>query len=99
MKLVDGVFRGVKIYMVDKRIDMEDRKNHLFFYDIRHCDEKWLPYMIQPNVWVNHFGTIVTKQPLNHIMSEDKEIELTKKEMKYFTDNIFREGTVDLISL
>lgn len=67
MKYHELVLFGQKMYVTDFRVQQKDRDSNLFYYEIRHSDDGWEPATIEKNVWVNHFGTLVS----------NKEIEFT----------------------
>ena len=61
------------------RIPKEERDKTLYYYDVRHDDNcKGEAVMLRPFVMVNHWGTIVTEQPLNFF--GDNCIYLSKNE-------------------
>lgn len=48
------------------RIKEEERDPNLYYYDIRHSDEDFgEPAEIKEFVLVNHFGTLITEEPLD----------------------------------
>lgn len=85
MKLYKTLFKGIEGYVVDTRIPQPDRRLDLHYYDLRHGDEDWSePCTIEPSVFVNHWGTIAFKTPIEHLMTEWApgrfEIQLTDDE-------------------
>lgn len=60
-------FRGVPVVQVEQfRIKQEERDPNLFYYDIRHEDNDWgEPCSLEKRVWVNHFGTMATSEPIS----------------------------------
>jgi L-rhamnose isomerase len=77
-------FRGVPVVQVTgARIRQEDRQEGFYYYDIRHSDDDWgYPCTVEPYVLINHFGTIVTTQPIEFEPDEngDAYLEITDEE-------------------
>jgi hypothetical protein len=77
-------FRGVPvIHVTGARIRQEDRQEGLYYYDIRHSDEDWgYPCTVEPYVLVNHFGTMVTTEPIEIEPDENGDVylEITDEE-------------------
>lgn len=46
------------------RIPQNERKNHLFYYDVRHDGSSMDLVTIEKKVFVHYYGTIVTDAPL-----------------------------------
>ena len=65
-----------------ERISHEKRNENLFYYEVRHDDCcVGEPISIQKSVMVNHWGTIITKQPISDLDNgclflSDEESEL-----------------------
>lgn len=54
----------VNYYIVKRRVDKEKRKYGLFYYDLRHYDKNLSKYVIENNVLVNFYGTMITDKPI-----------------------------------
>lgn len=84
------------------RVKSAKRKEGLHYYDIRHEDEcPFTPCTVENFVWVDHFGTIATMEPLN---LEDGYIEFNGIEAAqllqvfyYDIQNIKGRGTTIVI--
>lgn len=66
-------------------------------YEIRHDDESWIPHTIENRVFVNFYGTIISKDELdlsNELYDNNGYIELTDEEI-----DDFLEETNDIESL
>jgi len=63
----------------DRRIPINEQKPDLFYYQCRHSETDWsIPRTIERNmVWVNFWGTVVTREPLNF---DDDILDLTTGE-------------------
>lgn len=70
--------RGVNVYRVDERRKKpEDIQDGFLYYDIRHSDEDWgNPATVEKSVFVNHFGFLVTREPL--LLTDGKPEEENK---------------------
>lgn len=60
------LLRNVEILQASSlRIPKEKRDENLFYYDVRHDDEcQGIPCTVETFVFINHLGTLVTKQAL-----------------------------------
>lgn len=55
----------VILYATSLRIPLKERKDGLYYYDVRHDDEcLGIPVTISDMVFVGHYCTIVTEHPL-----------------------------------
>lgn len=83
---------GVPVVKVTQlRIKKNERKPYLYYYDIRHEDEDWgEPWSIEKRVLVNHFGTIVTSEPILEIENANHRnyILLTSEEKQIIFDHL-----------
>ena len=79
-------FRGVPvIHVTSAHIRQDEREVDLYYYDIRHSDQDWSdPVTIEPFVMVNHFGTIVTTEPIEFPTHEEEApyLPITDEEKK-----------------
>lgn len=57
---------SVKYYIVKKRIPINLRKKDLFYYELRHYDNNENKYVIENNVLVNFYGTLITNKEILH---------------------------------
>lgn len=71
MHMTANTFQPVTIYgqqallLRGQRLNRSELPKQLFCYDIRHADfSRNIPIMIEPVVYANYFGCIITKQPL-----------------------------------
>lgn len=56
----------INYYITKKRVEKNLRKDNLFYYELRHYDKNVYKYVIEKNVLVNFYGTMVTdKEILN----------------------------------
>ena len=58
---------GVEVIgVLSVRVKEEERKKEWNYYDNRHADDDGFePVTVEGEVRVNHFGTLVTKEPIN----------------------------------
>lgn len=54
----------VTYYIVKRRVNKEIRKDNLYYYDLRHYDNNLNKYVIEKNVLVNFYGTMITDKPI-----------------------------------
>lgn len=54
----------VNYYVVKRKVDKEIRQDGLFYYDLRHYDKNVNKYVIEKNVFVNFYGTMITDKPI-----------------------------------
>jgi len=75
-----NVLRGVTIVRASSyRIPKSERKEHLYYYDVRHSDDDgFTPATIAHGVWANHMATIATNNPLE--LGNDGWIDLNEEE-------------------
>lgn len=93
MKLGKVNFRGNDIYITDLRIKKDQRKEGLYYYNIRHTDDDWgEPYSLEHSVLVNHFGSIVAKEEISEL-NNCSFIELTDEEIALIQEGV---ATADL---
>lgn len=79
-------FRGHDCYITDERIKQADRKDNLFYYELRHDDEDWSqPCTIEDFVLVNFWGTICFKSSIDYLLTSwgqgRLETELSEEEV------------------
>jgi hypothetical protein len=74
------------IFYIDERISQNKApEGYPFMYHIRHDEDNWtLPISIERCVWVNFFGTVFMKKPLNFSENYYLEIESFFIEDKQF---------------
>lgn len=70
MKFGIANIRGIEVYVTDVRVGSNVKKrSDLYHYQIRHSDEDWGdPCTIEPSVLVNHYGDIVSRKSLDHLL-------------------------------
>lgn len=64
--------------ILESRIKGKDRKDGVYYYDIRHSDSGFEPATIEKSVWVNHMFTIVLESELD--LGEDGYIVLNDED-------------------
>lgn len=101
MKLYHTVFRGMDAYLTDLRIPKEERREDLYYYEIRHSDEDWSePCNIENGVFINHWGSIVFKQDIMHLMDQwapgRYEIMLTDSESETLSNALFNGEGIEM---
>lgn len=69
-----GYFNNVPVLFNDFRILKDTLPEGVYAYDIRWDDDMGYFAMIEPNVWINHAGTIITIQPIE--MGEEGYCEI-----------------------
>lgn len=88
MRLSKLNFKGYECYIADMRILQADKRSDLYYYGIRHSDDDFsMPVTIEPNVIVNHWGTLVTREPIDHLMDTSThwhQIELDEEDVSNF---------------
>lgn len=91
-------FRDSVILFTTSRVrSAEHTKLGFNKYEIRHDDESWLPCTLENRVWVNFYGTIISKDKLdlsNELYDNNGYIKLTDEEI-----DDFLEETNDIESL
>lgn len=82
------LLRGVEIIKgTCLRIPPNERIPELHYYDIRADDESnGIPCTLERFVFINHFGTIATAQPLP--LDEDGQLLLTEEEQAVIYESI-----------
>lgn len=56
---------GCPMLFSEMRIDNKTIPDGLYKYEVRHCDEDWgEPAEISEGVWVNFYGTLISKKPI-----------------------------------
>lgn len=75
------------------RVDRNTIPDGCYFYEVRHDDNDWCePIEVALGVLVNHFGTLITKEPLP-LVDGYLYIE-SDSDWKYLSTNVFRvEGS------
>lgn len=80
-RFVEVMVNGVTGLFSEMRIDRKSVPEHLYFYEVRHCDEDWAePCEIQRGILVNFFGTLITKEPL---LQENEEYLIFENENQW----------------
>lgn len=79
------------------RVDKDTIPNGWHFYEVRHDDNDWCePIEIALGVLVNHFGTLITKEPLPLEQSTNTDNAYLyidpDKDWKYLCANVFMVG-------
>ena len=94
-------FRGYEGYITESRIKPQDRKEDLFYYELRHEDDDWSePCTIDDFVWVNFWGTICFKESINHLLTPWSESRLSTNLTEKEIDDIwFAIETQDQVTL
>lgn len=90
-----GTFRGVPVVEVTcRRIRQSEEQEGLHYYRIRHTDDDWgQPWSVEKYVLVNHYGTVVTSEPIPYLEETPSEsegkryIELTEDEIQFIFEN------------
>jgi hypothetical protein len=78
-------FRGITLYFSELRIDRDSIPKNMYCYGIRHADNDWTnPITIEPTVMVNHYGDIITEEPLVFENADDPYITIKPKERAIF---------------
>ncbi|MBQ6991457.1 MAG: hypothetical protein IJN50_00840 [Clostridia bacterium] len=54
----------VNYCIVKRRVGKQKRQDGLFYYDLRHYDNNLSKYVIEENVFVNFYGTMITDRPI-----------------------------------
>lgn len=63
-----GTFKDVPVVqLTDSRIRQEERKEGLYYYNFRDSDNGSSIASLEKHVLVNHFGTLVTTQPIEYL--------------------------------
>lgn len=58
---------GKEMYFTDWRIDRETVPEGLFVYEVRHMEDNMFePAVISEYIWVNYFGTLISKEPISN---------------------------------
>jgi len=84
------------ILFYDERVQKEKAlEGYSNMYHVRHAEENWTrPISIEKYVFVNFFGTIFTKEPLEFDISDYIEVKHFKMELKYIRfkirENLFK---------
>ena len=97
MELYNLNFRNEDVYITYNRIFKDERKPHLFYYDVRHNDmDMCEPCSLEESVIVNHWGTMVSNKDLSHLLDETSLnhkswTEITEEEASDFY-TAFSEG-------
>lgn len=56
---------NIPMLFTSSRVDRATIPQGLYAYDVRHSDDDWgKPVEISTHVWVNHFGTLLSKNKL-----------------------------------
>lgn len=70
---------GKEMYFTDWRIDRETVPEDLFVYEVRHLDDSmFAPAVISEYIWVNYFGSLISKE-----LIIDWDIERNGRHFKY----------------
>ncbi|MCI8287392.1 MAG: hypothetical protein HFH89_07025 [Lachnospiraceae bacterium] len=66
---------GKPALFLDLRIDRDTVPKGLHLYEVRHGDDKWSdPVQIAKGIVVNHFGSIITREPID--LPEDGYLDI-----------------------
>lgn len=92
-KFYEVEINNKKYLFTDGRIKSSIVPDGLFKYDIRHDDINFDPISIEPFVFINYFGSIITNEPLTFINNKDKYIDIeninvTGNEIVYGIDRV-----------
>lgn len=60
----DNKKKEVNYYIVKSRVNNKLKLESLFYYDLRHYDKNTTKYVIEENVLVNFYGTMITDKPI-----------------------------------
>ena len=56
---------GQTVLFTDSRIKPDTVPKGMYLYEVRHADENpFDPCQIGKGIWANHFGTVITNQPI-----------------------------------
>ncbi|MFQ5480402.1 MAG: LPD28 domain-containing protein [Thermodesulfobacteriota bacterium] len=97
VKLIHSGDVIIEVYE-DRRIPVQEQKPDLFYYQCRHSEDDWsTPVTIERNiVWVDFWGTVVTREPMN--FNEDDFLDLTSEEgeaIVFFSQALERIDNID----
>lgn len=56
--------RGQKFLFTDCRVDRNTVPQGMYVYEVRASDEGYEPCEISEHIWVNHYGTLISKKPI-----------------------------------
>lgn len=78
----------------DSRIDRNTIPDDWYFYEVRHADNDWCePVEVALGVFVNFWGTLITKEPLPlepSTVTDNAYLEIdADKDWKYLRTNVF----------
>ena len=71
-----------------KRIKPSDRCPRLFYYDIRHGDDWGTPLNIESEVFVNHWGTLISNVDLSLLFIRSDYYKVSKAMQNFIFNNI-----------
>lgn len=88
INLFSDLFNDEVTYITNHRIDRTTVPEGFYAYDIRH-DEDWgNPCTIEPNILVNHYGTILTNRPVEFEDARDPYVRLQNDQRESITNAI-----------
>lgn len=74
------------------RIDRSTVPDGMFLYEVRHSDEDFgEPVQIAEGILVNHFGTILTCEPID--LPADRCLDIEKEDWAYSDGAVRRSGS------
>lgn len=62
-------FRGYEGYVAESRIKKSEEREGLYYYHLRHSDDSGEPVTLEDAVVVNHWGVMVFKESIDHLLS------------------------------
>ena len=81
MKTLETLFTvsGVPVvFATNDRVGEDEQKDGFYYYNLRYSEYDLLPYSLEKKVWVNHYGTIATLEPIKDIeISEELLVNLS----------------------
>ncbi len=71
---------GIPALLSYARIDRYSVPSGVYQYEVRHCDDDpFTPAQVATGIWVNHYGTLLTKDPLPLPSNEYLDIDAEKE--------------------
>jgi len=86
------VFDNALAYATEDRIKLEDRSSGFYYYELR--ADGWFGHVctIEPSVWVDFAGTLITDVPIKFEDSRDEYRELGENESVYIEEALAAAG-------
>jgi hypothetical protein len=62
---------GKEMFFTDWRVDRSTIPEGLYVYEVRHCDDNMFePAEISEHIWLNYFGLLISREPLEEFNLE-----------------------------